>query len=120
LYFIETSYGYRANIGKLGWVNCGYPHQGFYSIAFTSDVDDLSNVEIFTYLPETKTVGQSYDQVTCEMPDSSFVKILAIAINSSNELYYQYAYTTLTGTGSMPIALEPITDAQLSAILDGL
>lgn len=119
-YFSTTTIGHRANIGKLGWINCGTNHQGFYSITFTSETDHLDNVGIFTYVPKYKSVIQARSLLTDEMPDSSEVKIILIARNSSNELYHSYLQSTMTGTGTIDITLEPISDANLTAILDDL
>jgi hypothetical protein len=120
LLFTPTATGHSATIGKLGWINCGRPNTGQHTLSFTSETDELTNVKIFVYLPVYKGVVQSYNQSTCAMPDSSYVKVLAMAINSSDELFYTYAYTTLNNSATVPITLEAISDEQLTQLLDSL
>lgn len=120
LYFSATATGHSANIGKLGWVNCGAPHQGFHSLNFTSQTDELGHVGLFTFLPQTKALVQAYNQITDQMPDSVQIKVLALAINASNELFYTYKYATLTSSGTIDITLEPISENELTSILDNL
>jgi len=119
-YFSPTANGHRANIGKLGWINCGNSHQGFNNITFTSETDHLENVGIFTYDSKYKSVTQARNMITDEFPDSLDIKIILIARNSSNELYHSYLQSTITGSGSINITLEPISDADLTSILDNL
>ncbi len=120
LYFNDLTSVYRANIGKLGWVNCGKPHQGFFKITFTSELDELSNVKTFCFLENYNTLIQAYNQTTCRMPDSSATKIVAMAIDEDNQLYCSSLSTVVTHSGSIPINLEEINNTQLTAILDSL
>jgi len=88
LYFDDTDYGHKATIGKLGWINCGYDHQGFYSLSFNSEVDELQNVKIFTFATLYKSVISAYNNVTAEMPLNTDVKVIAMAINAQGEFFY--------------------------------
>ena len=120
LYFSTATDGHQANIGKLGWVNCGKEHLGFNNITFSSEDDDLNNVGIFTYVPKYQSVIQAYNMTTAGIKDSSEVKIIAIGVNASNELYHTYIGATIYTDGIIPITLTPISDAELTSILDDL
>jgi len=120
LEFFSTSTGYMAHIGKLGWINCGKTHLGSNDLTFTSATDHLENTGIFTYIPKYQSVLQARDLHSGGIPDSSDVKIVVMARNSSNELYSSYLQSTINSDGSVPIILEPISDAQLTSILDNL
>jgi len=119
-FFTATSTGHKANIGKLGWINCGRSHQGVYNITFSSVTDHLDYIGIFTYSTEYKSIIQAYNQTTAEMPDALDVKIIAIGINSSDELFYSYIETKMSATKSININLDPISDQELSSILNDL
>ncbi len=120
LYFDDLSTSYRARIGKLGWINCGQPHQGFYKLSFSSELDDLSNVKIFCFLENYQTVILAYNQETCRMPDSSSAKIMAMAIDGDSQLYCQCMSSIVTHAANVPISLQTVSDAQLTAVLDSL
>lgn len=120
LYFTENSNSYSAFIGKLGWINCGKPHLGFNGLTFTSETDELDNVGIFVYQPTYQTVSQAYALTSDNFEDSTFVKVIAMGINSDNELFYTYLGVELNSSGSIPITLESISDDQLTALLDSL
>lgn len=120
LYFDETDDGHIANVGKLGWINCGRDHQGFYSLSFTSEVDNLQNVKIFTFATLYKSVISAYNNLTAEMPLNTDVKVIAMGVNAEGDFYYQYVNTSVSGTGSIPIVLEPISEEDLNNILDNL
>ena len=116
-FFSETAIGYRANIGKLGWVNCGRLIQGHNDISFTSETDHLDNVAFFTYLPKYNSVVKAQGLNCGGIPDSSYVKVIAIAINSDQELYHKHLESTIYADGSFEIVLEPISDLGLSELL---
>lgn len=120
LYFDDTDDGHKASVGKLGWINCGRDHEGYYSISFNSEVDELQNVKIFTYATLYKSVILAYNQVTAEMPLNTDVKVIAMALNAEGEFFYQFVSTSMSGAGSIPITLEPISEEELNAILDQL
>ena len=118
LYFANTSYGYKADIGKLGWINCGKPYLGFNNLTFTSEDDDLNNVSIFAYIPKYNTLIQAQNLSTIGIQDSLRAKIILIGINSSNELYHYYFESTVTESANIPVTLTPISDADLTNILN--
>ncbi len=120
LYFTETADGHRANIGKLGWINCGKEHLGFNSLTFSSEDDDLTNVGLFTYLPKYKSLIQAYNLSTVGIMDSTDAKIIAIGINSSNQLFYTELSSTIVASGTVSITLQAISDANLTLVLDNL
>ncbi len=120
LYFSKTDTAHRANIGKLDWINCGTLHQAFYKLSFASEVDDLTNVGIFGYIPKYKTLVQAYRQKTPALPDSCDIKIIAIGIDKDKKLYYQGLRTLVTHSGTVPIKLKPISNVELRAVLDEL
>ncbi len=120
LYFTATIDGHLANIGKLGWVNCGKEHLGFNSLTFSSEDDDLTNVGLFIYLPKYKSLIQAYNLSTAGIQDSTDAKIIAIAINSSNQLFYTEISSIIVASGTVPITLQAISDADLTAVLDNL
>ncbi len=119
LYFDELSTAYRANIGKLGWVNCGKAHQGFHTLKFTSE-EDLTGVETFCFLEDYKSVIQAYGQVSHKIPDSTKVKVISMAIDKNQQLYYSLGSTTVAGSGNVSITLQPISEAELTTVLDSL
>ena len=116
-FFTETTLGYRANIGKLGWINCGRTLQGNNDIDFTSETDHLDNVAFFTYLPKYNTVLKAKDLSSGGIPDSTDVKIIGIAVNSDKELHHTYLQSKIYSDGSFNIVLEPISDIELSELL---
>ena len=120
--FTVTSYGYQNQIGKLGWINCGKNAGTSPSsaISFTSTVDDLSNVAIFVYLPTTKTVIQATNLSTSQIPNGASAKIIAIAFDASNNLFYFNQNITVNGSQQIDITMTQTTDAALTALLDGL
>jgi hypothetical protein len=120
LYFDEMTASYKANIGKLGWINCGYAKQSFYNINFSSEEDDLTYVKIFSYIPETNTVGQAYNQVSNDFPNNTSTKIIAMAIDADGKLFYQYLEVDVASSGSMSITLEETTEDDLDELLDSL
>jgi hypothetical protein len=120
--FTATSYGYLGQIGKLGWINCGANAANTSSsvLTFTSTVDDLTNVAIFAYIPATKTVIQAYNLSTCQIPNGAAVKIVAIAVDASNQLFYFNQNLTVSSSQQISVTMSSTTDASLTALLNGL
>ena len=120
--FSTVTDGYTAPIAKLGWINCGYKRgsNNNHTLSFTSTVDDLTNVAIFAYFPTTKTVMQVYNLTSGSIPDGSNVKIVAIAVNSSGQLYSFNQNLTVNASSAISVTMSATTDAALTALLDGL
>lgn len=120
--FTPTSYGYLGQIGKLGWIDCGVNGASSNSsiLTFTSTTDDLTNVAIFIYVPASKTVIQSYNLTTTPIPNNSAIKIVAIAVNASNQLYFYNQNLTLTSSQTISVTMNATTDASLTSLLSSL
>jgi hypothetical protein len=120
--FADTAGGYSSSITKFGWVNCDYNRAGSsnHQLTFTSSTDELTNVALFIYIPVTKTVMQVSNQVSGNIPDGTAVKIIAIGIKATGELYKFYSTQTVTASKSIEVTMESISDANLTSLLDGL
>ena len=120
--FTVSPGAYTASITSLGWINCGQlaPGASNVSVNFTSTTDDLTNVGLFVYLPNTKTLIQVYNTLTSIIPAGSNAKIIAIGVNSSGNLYYWYQQATLNSNSTYSISLSPTTDSALTALLNSL
>lgn len=119
--FGTDAYGYIGDIARLGWLNCGkIAGSGGSTIAFTSEVDVLTNVAMFIYFPATKTVMQVSNAVSGAIPDGSNVKIILMAQKAGGELFYQYEEKTVNSNEVITVELFSTTDAGLTSILDGL
>jgi hypothetical protein len=120
--FSATSYGYAAPIARLGWINCGLQAGGTSNstLSFSSTVDDLTNVAIFIYFPSTKTVMQVHNLASGQIPNGSAVKIIAIAVNGSGQLYSFYQTQTVSASASVDVTMSATSDASLTSLLDGL
>lgn len=114
--------GYYAFIGKPGWINCGYERGGNtnHRLTFTSSTDMLTNVALFAYFPDTRTVMQIYNTVSGSIPDGSDVKIVAIAVNAGGTLFSFTKDMTVNAGSSVDVTMSETTDAALTAVLDGL
>lgn len=116
------SIGYTALIERLGWINCdrlaGTTNGA--TLTFTSEVDDLTNVAIFAYLPATKTVMQAYNQSLGIIPNGTLTKIVAIAQDAGGNLFSFYNELTVNNSQTINITLNQISDPELTALLDGL
>jgi len=120
--FDVDTIGYTAMIEKLGWINAD---RNFYSgtthaITFDSDVDDLSNVAIFVYLPATHSLIQSHDLVASGIPSGVNAKIIAIAVNGSGNLFHYYDELTINANQTVQVTMSSISDANLTSLLDQL
>lgn len=119
--FSTTTYGYSAPIAKLGWINCDLlvPTTATASVTVSSTVDDLTNVKFFIYFPGTKTVMQVYNPTSWNFPAGSAIKIVGIGMQGSN-LFSFYQELTPNGPTTVDVAMKATTDADLTALLDGL
>jgi len=120
--FTTTPYGYAASIAILGWINCGSDAgtTPTSTLAFDSKVDDLTNVGIFIYFPSTKTVMQAYNKASLQIPNGSSVKIVAIAVDGSGNLFSFTDTKTVNSSSTIDITMVATTDAALTTVLDGL
>ena len=114
--------GYTALIERLGWINCDRlaGTTSGATLTFESEVDDLSNVAIFAYMPATKTVMQAYNQSMGIVPIGTAIKLIAIAQDSGGNLFSTYQELTVSGSQTIDITLSPTTDANLTSVLSGL
>lgn len=114
--------GYTALIERLGWINVDRlaGTTSGATITFDSEVDDLTNVAIFAYLPATKTVMQAYNQSLGIIPIGTVAKIIAIAQDASGNLFSFYQETTISGTQTINVTLSQTTDPELTNLLNGL
>jgi len=120
--FTTDAYGYVGLIPRLGWVNCGLSagSNSNSTISFTSETDNLQNVGIFIYFPNTKSVMQVYNMMSGPIPNGSNVKILLMAMKSSGEFYHYYTQTTINGSGALDVELTQISEGNLTNILNSL
>jgi len=121
--FSQTSYGYLAQIAKLGWINCGYnaASSPSSSLTFTSSVDDLTNVGIFIYIPTKKTVMQVTNNFTSDqIPNGTSVKVILIGIGSNGNLYSFDQQLTVNSNTQIDVTMAATTDANLTSHLNSL
>ena len=120
--FTTNTTGYSAFIAKLGWINCGMlaGSSASSTLTFTSSTDDLTNVGIFVYIPATKTVIQVYNLSSTAIPNGSAVKIIAIGIDASGNLFSAYQEATVSANITVDVTLGATTDADLTSVLDKL
>lgn len=120
--FTANTASYTAYIQILGWINCGKlaGSSANSTLTFTSTTDDLTNVGIFIYIPATKTVMQAYNSTTTAIPNGSAVKIVAIGVNASGNLFSFYQTQTVSSNSTISITLSATTDAALTTLLNGL
>ena len=120
--FTTATDGYLASIVKLGWVNCGIKRGSTnnHIMSFASTTDNLTNVATFIYFPATKTVMQAYNSVSGSIPDGSSVKVVAIAVDASGTLFSFTQNLTMTSATAVDVVMAATTDANLTALLNGL
>jgi hypothetical protein len=120
--FDVDTIGYTAFIEKLGWINAdrSVSTSGTYSLTFDSEEDDLSNVLFFAYLPDTKTVLQSSGGIISGIPSGAFAKVVAIAVNTSGDLFHFNQELTVNGNSTVMVVMTGISDPELTALLDSL
>jgi hypothetical protein len=114
--------GYNSIIEKFGWINCAQlaGTTSGSTLTFASNVDDLTNVAIFAYLPATKTVIQAYNQSIGIIPNGTDVKIIAIAVDGNGSLFSFYQQLNVTSSQAIQVTMSQTTDAQLTALLNSL
>ncbi len=120
--FTTATDGYLNSIVKLGWVNCGITRgsSNNHHLSFASTTDNLTNVAIFVYFPTTKTVMQVFGSMSGSIPDGSPVKIIAIAVDGSGTLFSFNQNLTMTSSTAVEVTMTATTDANLTALLNGL
>lgn len=121
--FSQTSYGYLAQIAKLGWINCGVNAASSPSSAltFTSSVDDLTNLAIFVYIPGKKTVMQvPASLVSDQIPNGTNVKIVIIGVDGSGTLFSYDQQLTVNSNTQIDVTMASTTDAALTTLLNNL
>src|ERR1035437_1114376 len=109
--FTTNTASYTAFVQILGWINCGQlaGSSSNSTLTFTSTTDDLTNVGIFIYIPATKTVMQAYNSTTTSIPNGSAVKIVAIGVNASENLFSFYQTQTVNSNSTVSITLSATT-----------
>jgi len=114
--------GYNSIIERFGWINCAQlaGTTSGSTLSFASNVDDLTNVAIFAYLPATKTVMQAYNQSMGIIPNGSDVKIIAIAVDANGNLFSYYQQLNVNASQTIQVTMSQTTDAQLTALLNAL
>lgn len=120
--FVTTAASYTASIARLGWINCGQNAGSTptSTLTFDSQTDDLTNVGIFIYFPGTKTVMQAYSMKSKPVPNGSSVRLVAIGIDASGNLFSWDQTKTVNSNETIDITLNATTDAALTTLLDGL
>lgn len=124
--FSTNSTSYLAQIAKLGWVNCGYKRgsSNNHNLTFVSATDDLTGVALFVCFPSSdparKGVMQVYNTVSGAIPSGSTVKIIAIASDAAGQLYSFNQTLTVTANQNIEVTMAAISDADLTALLNGL
>lgn len=120
--FTTTASSYTASIARLGWINCGQNAGSTptSTLTFDSQTDDLTNVGIFIYFPATKTVMQAYSMNSKPVPNGSSVRIVAIGVDASGNLFSWDQTKTVNSNETIDITLNATTDAALTTLLDGL
>ncbi|MCX7954088.1 MAG: hypothetical protein N3A01_02735 [Bacteroidales bacterium] len=123
-YFITTSTGYAGEIKQLGWFSCAkipdnYNTFSLVNTSFTSTTDDLSNVPIFMYFPNFKSL------VTANLgfpktPKNQNIKSFAIGINNLSELFYFYKEFQATQNTTINIQMIQTTDNYITNLLNNL
>lgn len=121
--FFRTDSGYLGQVKQFGWIGCdkNASNSSSVKIGFTSKTDNLSNVATFIYIPSKKSVMQVYNQVSGKIPAGIDIKIVSIAVNAKDSLFYDYKTMTLGQNDEVvEITLKSTTDAALTAVLDAL
>ena len=121
--FSKDDTSYSCLVQKVGWLAGAHEASTRISgkITFTSTTDILINVAIFIYIPSTKTVMQVANLVSDQIPSGTDVKIVAIAVNSSNQLYSFYKQLTLgQNNETINITMESISESDLDQRLNTL
>jgi hypothetical protein len=114
--------GYNSIIERFGWINCAQlaGSTAGSTLSFASNVDDLTNVAIFAYLPGTRTVMQAYNQSMGIVPNGSDVKIIAIAVDGNGNLFSYFQQLNVNASQTIQVTMLQTTDAQLTTLLNSL
>lgn len=123
--FNTTPTGYITYISRLGWIANGKPaitnpSTTYTQYTFTSTTDDLTNVAKFIYFPSLRSLVQVYNQPSINLPVGDTAKIVLIGRNSNNQLFYFYQKTIINSANQVQVSLSPITDVNLTNLLDTL
>ena len=120
--FSLTSYGYLGSASSFGWLNADIQvgTGSGHTLTFTSQVDDLTNVGIFIYIPSTRTVMQVYNMTSGLIPNGSSVKIVMMAIDGSGQLFSYTESRTVNSSATIDMSLSQTSDAALTSYLNGL
>ena len=120
--FVLNNYGYLGSTPSFGWLNADIQigNGTGNTLTFTSRTDILTNVGIFIYFPDTKSVMQVYNQTSGLIPDGSTVKIILMAQNASGSLFTYTETRTVSSSSTIDLSLTEISDADLTAYLDAL
>jgi len=120
--FTITSYGYLGSTSAFGWLNADIQvgTGSGNTLTFTSQVDDLTNVGIFIYIPASQTVMQVYNQASGLIPNGSSVKIVMIAIDGSGDLFSYTESRTVNSSATIDMSLSQTTETALTSHLDNL
>lgn len=121
-FFSHTDTSYLANIHRLGWIGCDSlaGNNTGTKLTFQSSSDELQNVGIFIYIPQTRTVMQVYNMVSGYLPNNISIKIVCIGINSSGELFTYYQNMTTGSSTPIEVTMTAISDADLTTLLNSL
>ncbi|MCX7862540.1 MAG: hypothetical protein N2449_06050 [Bacteroidales bacterium] len=120
--FDTTTYGYLAQIARLGWVSNSKPalnNPTNVTYNFTSTTDNLQNIATFLYLPTLKSLVKVNNQICQIVPSGQFVKSVLIG-KRQNQLYHYYLQGIANSNTTVSITMSAISDANLTAILDTL
>ncbi|MBL4670262.1 MAG: hypothetical protein JKY30_13495 [Flavobacteriales bacterium] len=120
--FSLISYGYSGIVNSLGWLNADIQigTGSGNTLTFTSQVDDLTNVGIFIYIPASKTVMQVYNMTSGLIPNGSSIKIIMMAQDANGQLFSYTDSRTVNSSSTIDISLSQTTDAALTSHLNGL
>ncbi len=120
--FTATTNSHIVPIHTLGWINCGVLAGSSINstLSFASSTDNLDNVGIFIYIPSTKTVMQVHNLTSQNIPNGTDVKIILIGVDGTGNLFSYYQALNVTGSSTIDVTLTAISDASLTAVLDGL
>jgi len=120
--FTYTNYGYLGATSSFGWLNADIQivNPSSSTITFTSLTDNLTNVGIFIYIPNTNTVMQVYNLTSGALPNLSDIKIVMMAQDASGQLFSYTESRTINGNATITVSLNQTTDADLTTHLDTL
>lgn len=120
--FLNNSDGYNALVERLGWINCATEKSNGngYKLDFTSTTDDLSNIDIFIYFSNQEGLMQVYDASSSKIPSGFQATILCIGIDASGNLFSFTESTSVSSSQTIDVVLSSTSDANLTALLNGL